>query len=90
MSAVRSFVKREPVLILAALAAVISCFFVPPDETYLNYIDFRTLALLYSLMTVVAGLRQAGLFSHLEGSPGGKETVYSVRRQSVWHYTVKR
>ena len=65
MAAVRSFVKREPVLLIASLAALISCFFVPPDRTYLSYIDFRTLALLYCLMTVVAGLRQAGLFAHL-------------------------
>lgn len=65
MSTIRSFIRREPVLLIAALAAAISCFFVPPDARYLAYIDFRTLALLYCLMTVVAGLRQAGLFSHL-------------------------
>jgi len=65
MSAIRSFVRREPVLLIAALAALVSCFFVPPDRGYLSYLDFRTLALLYALMTVVAGLRGAGLFSHL-------------------------
>ncbi len=65
MSTIRSFIRREPVLLIAALAAAASCFFVPPDAVYLAYIDFRTLALLYCLMTVVAGLRQAGLFSHL-------------------------
>jgi Na+/H+ antiporter NhaD/arsenite permease-like protein len=65
MSAIRTFVKREPVLLIAALAALVSCFFVPPDRAYIAYIDFRTLALLYCLMTVVAGLRQAGLFARL-------------------------
>ena len=65
MSTIRSFIRREPVLLIAALAAAASCFFVPPDARYLGYIDFRTLALLYCLMTVVAGLRQAGLFAHL-------------------------
>ena len=65
MATVRSFIRREPVLIIASLAALISCFFVPPDAAYLDYMDFRTLALLYCLMTVVAGLRQAGLFAHL-------------------------
>ena len=68
MSAIRSFVRREPVLFIAALAALVTCFFVPPDGSYLSYIDFRTLALLYCLMTVVNGLRQAGLFSHLAHS----------------------
>ena len=65
MAAIRSFVRREPVLLIAAVAALISCFFVPPDPAYLDYMDFRTLALLYCLMTVVAGLRQAGFFSWL-------------------------
>ena len=65
MSAIRSFVRREPVLFISAFAALITCFFVPPDLHYISYLDFRTLALLYCLMTVVNGLRQAGLFSHL-------------------------
>ena len=65
MSTFRSFARREPVLLIAAVAACISCLFVPPDGAYLDYIDFRTLALLYCLMTVVAGLRQAGLFIYL-------------------------
>lgn len=62
---IRAFLKKEPVLCIAALAALASCLFVPPDSAYPGYVDFRTLALLYCLMTVVAGLRQAGLFEHL-------------------------
>lgn len=65
MLTVRSFLKREPVLLIATLAALLSCLFVPPDRAYLGYVDFRTLALLYALMTVVAGLRGAGVFSLL-------------------------
>ena len=65
MTAIHSFFKREPVLVISALAAVISCFLVPPDAGYIDYIDFRTLSLLYALMTVVAGLRKAGVFSAL-------------------------
>ena len=65
MSAIRSFVRREPVLFIAAVAALITCVFIPPNLSYLSYIDFRTLSLLYCLMTVVNGLRKAGLFSHL-------------------------
>ena len=65
MSSIRSFIKREPVLLIAALAALLSACFVPPDRAYWGYLDLRTLALLYCLMTVVTGLRQAGLFSHL-------------------------
>ena len=65
MTVIRSFLKKEPVLAISALAAAISCFFVPPDAGYIDYIDFRTLSLLYALMTVVAGLRKAGVFSAL-------------------------
>ena len=65
MSMIRSFFKKEPVLVISALAAIISCFLVPPDAGYIDYIDFRTLSLLYALMTVVAGLRKAGVFSAL-------------------------
>ncbi len=55
-----SFVKKEPTLCAAFLAALVSCLFVPPDAAYLGYLDFRTLALLYCLMVVVAGMRSAG------------------------------
>ncbi len=65
MASIRSFIRREPVLLIASLAAVVSCIFVPPDAAYLGYFDLRTLALLYALMTVVAGLGKAGLFAHL-------------------------
>ena len=65
MAAIRSFIRREPVLVIAVLAALVSSIFVPPDRAYLGYIDFRTLALLYCLMTVIAGLRSAGVFANL-------------------------
>ena len=65
MHKIIAFTRREPILTVAALAAIASCFFVPPDAAYLNYIDYRTLALLYALMVVVAGLRAAGAFESL-------------------------
>lgn len=65
MAAVRDFCKKEPVLVIAAVAALVSCCLVPPDAAYGDYFDLRTLALLYCLMVVVAGLRQAGLFAHM-------------------------
>ena len=68
MASVRSFIRREPVLIISVLAAAVSCAFVPPDGEYIGYIDFRTLALLYALMTVVAGLGKAGVFTALAHS----------------------
>ena len=49
----KQFIQQEMVLTAAAVLAVISAFFVPPDVQYLGYIDLRTLAILFSLMTVM-------------------------------------
>lgn len=59
------FVKREAVLCIAVLLALVSMFFVPPDAEYAGYIDLRTLGILFCLMTVVAGLKGLGVFSVL-------------------------
>lgn len=59
------FIKKETVLSIAAILAVISAFFVPPSKGYLEYVDFRVLALLYCLMLVVAGLQGIGVFRSL-------------------------
>ena len=57
--------QKEPVLSIATCLAIISAFFVPPDAEYLGYIDFRTLAILFSLMAVMAGLRGQSVFDRL-------------------------
>ena len=59
------FLKKEPVLCAAAVLAVVSCFFVPPDKAYIDYLNLPVLSLLFCLMAVVAGLRRAGLFDVL-------------------------
>ena len=56
------FVKREPVLLVSALLALVSACFAPPSAAYLQYIDFRTLGILFCLMAAVAGLSGAGVF----------------------------
>ena len=61
MDRVREFVRREAVLVAAAVLALASCALVPPDAAYTGYIDWHTLALLFCLMTVVAGFRALGL-----------------------------
>lgn len=57
--------RQEPVLIIAAIAACLSCFLVPPSASYLSYIDLRVLCLLFCLMAVVAGLQSCRLFDVL-------------------------
>lgn len=59
---IRDFVKKETVLTIAAVLAVISAFFVKPGREYFTYIDWRVLGILLSLMVVVAGFQRNGLF----------------------------
>lgn len=61
----KQFIQQETVLTVAAALAVLSMFFVPPDAQYAGYIDFRTLSTLFSLMSVMAGLRRQGVFDRL-------------------------
>ena len=65
MKKITAFIKKEVVLCAAILLAVISAFFVLPDRGYLEYIDFRTLSILFCLMAVMAGFRKIGVFSRI-------------------------
>ena len=47
------FIKKNPVLCIAFLAAVITCFFVPFDKEYLGYFDLKTLTCLFCVLAVV-------------------------------------
>lgn len=55
MSAVWKWLKKEAVLAIAALCALVSALFVPPSLAYVDYLDLRVLCLLFCLMVVVAG-----------------------------------
>ena len=65
MKKILYFIKKETVLSIAVVLAVISVFFVVPDREYISYIDFRTLAILFCLMSIVAGLRNIDVFDKL-------------------------
>ena len=60
-----TFFQKETVLSISVILAVFSMFWIKPDRTYISYIDFRTLGLLFCLMTIVAGLKEIGVFDFL-------------------------
>ena len=62
---IKNLIAKDTVLCVAAGCAVLTMFFVPPDQEYLHYIDFRVLCLLLCLMAVVAGLKAIGTFQWL-------------------------
>lgn len=65
MLKIKAFIKKEAVFCIALLCAFVSMLFVPIDKEYIEYIDFRVLCLLFSLMAVVAAFKGAGLFKAL-------------------------
>ena len=65
MQKVLRFVKKNVVLTVATVAALITCFFVPPSVEYISYFDFRTLACLFITLAVVCALRQIRFFAIL-------------------------
>ena len=58
-------VRKETVLVIAWVLAIISAFFVKPNIKYIDYIDFRTLGILWSLMVIMEGLSCNGLFEKI-------------------------
>ena len=62
-----AFIKKEMVLCIALLLAVLSSCVIPPDKEYAGYIDFRTLAILFCLMSVMAGLQKMGILEWIAG-----------------------
>ncbi|HAW15966.1 MAG TPA: citrate transporter [Clostridiales bacterium] len=59
--------KKDPILFISGILALMSCFLVFPDAEYIGYINFRVLAILFSLMLVVAELLRIGTFDYLTG-----------------------
>lgn len=67
MQKIISFIKNNAVLVISGILAVISCFIVIPDKEYPGYINLRVLAILFSLMLIVAALGHIGTFDVLTG-----------------------
>lgn len=57
-----SFAKANAVAIIAAFAALVTAFIVPPDKEYLGYFDFKTLTCLFCVLAVVCALRNIRFF----------------------------
>lgn len=56
------FIKKNVVMVVAMVAAVITCFLVPPDKAYLDYFDVKTLTCLFCVLAVVCALKNIHFF----------------------------
>ena len=65
MRILKNIWKNETVCCIAFFLAVFSAFLVTPDGEYLAYPDYRTIALLFCLMIIVAGFQSKGVFARM-------------------------
>ena len=76
-----NFIKNEIVLCVAIVFAIITCFFVPVDAEYLKYFDWNTLALLFCMLAVVAGLKSTNVFELISRKMIG---LFHTRRAVIY------
>ena len=68
MARLLSFIKKNAVLVIAVIAAVVTMFFVPPDKEYLEYFDLRTISCLFCTLAVVCAFKNIWFFRIVAGS----------------------
>ncbi len=54
--------KKNIVMVVALVAALVTMFLVPPDKEYLGYFDFKTLTCLFCVLAVVCALKNVQFF----------------------------
>ena len=59
---------HNPLLIISATAALVTMFFVPPSAAYFDYFNWHTLACLFSVLAVIAGIDSSGLMEFVAHS----------------------
>ena len=59
--------KPDTVLTIAWALAIISAFFVHHGSEYLDYIDFRSLGILWGLMVIIQGFKENSVFDKIAG-----------------------
>ena len=59
--------KPDAVLTIAWILAMVSAFFVYPGKEYLEYIDFRSLGILWGLMVIIQGFKENTVFVKIAG-----------------------
>ena len=62
LSYIKNFAKKNAVMCIAFLAAVVTIFFVPIDAEYKGYFDYKTLTCLFCVLAVVCALKNINFF----------------------------
>ncbi len=65
LDAVLQWIRKNVVLTIAIAAALITSCIVPPDASYADYFDWKTLSCLFSVLAVVCALKNIKFFTIL-------------------------
>lgn len=65
MKRIYNYLKKDAVLTISWVLAIISMLFIKPDKAYAGYIDWRSLGILWSLMIITKGYMQNGIFEKI-------------------------
>lgn len=58
----RSFIKKNAVMCIALIAAIVTSVIVPIDKEYVGYFDYKTLTCLFCVLAVVCALKNINFF----------------------------
>ncbi len=59
---IKKFIMKNAVMFIALFLAAVTTLIIPPDKGYLGYFDFKTLACLFSVLSVVCALKNINFF----------------------------
>jgi len=65
MNMLKEILKKELMLFVSIIAALVSLFITPPSKELLHSIDWKTLSILFMLLTVLEGFKQENIFTPL-------------------------
>ena len=74
------FARKNVVMLIALLLAIITCFIVPPDSQYIKYFDFNTLSCLLATLAIVCALKNVNFFYFIANKT---VRVFKTARSSV-------
>lgn len=72
------FVKKNIVMVIALILAMITSLIIPVDKMYLDYFDYKTLACLFCVLAVVCALKNINFFYMLS-----RKVVYLFKNARI-------
>ena len=78
MTKIKELLRKDIMLSVSIFAAVVSLFITPPDRELIKDIDFKTLATLFMMLTVLEGFKKENIFNPLLKLAGNIRTMFGL------------